>query len=73
MLTIRIIIYFLHGIHWWRYEKFEDTKVVIRSVNQKRKDNAMTERFVLKGQQEGQTTIYKTLHRKLKVEQPEPH
>ena len=36
MLTIRIIIYFLHGIHWWRYEKFEDTKGVIRSRKSKK-------------------------------------
>jgi hypothetical protein len=33
----------------------------------------MANRFALKGQQEGQTTIYKTLRRKLKVEQSEPH
>jgi chaperone required for assembly of F1-ATPase len=36
MLTIRTIIYFRHGIHWWRYEKFEDTKGVIRSRKSKK-------------------------------------
>jgi hypothetical protein len=45
-------------------EKFEDTKRVIR-----RTDNTMANRKSTKGQ----TMIYKTLHRKLKVEQHEPH
>ena len=45
-------------------EKFEDTKRVIR-----RTDNTIANRKSTKGQ----TMIYKTLHRKLKVEQHEPH
>jgi len=39
------------------------TKGSSETVNQ-RTDNAMTK---------GQTTIYKTLHRKCKIEQHEPH
>jgi hypothetical protein len=35
----------------------------------KKTDNAMTKRKRTKGQ----TTIYKTLHRKLKIEQNDPH
>jgi len=37
------------------------------SVNQRRTDNTMIKR------KRGQTTIYKTLHRKLKIEQHVPH
>jgi hypothetical protein len=44
-------------------EMFEDTKGVIRSRNRKGTDNTMA-----KGKRtNGQTTIYKTLHRKLKI------
>ena len=45
---------------------FEDTTGVIRSRKwKKEKNNTMVKRKRTKGQ----TTIYKTLHRKLKVEQ----
>ena len=45
------------------YKEFEDTKGVIRT------DNTMA-----KGKRtKGQSTIYKTLHIKLKIEQQEPH
>jgi len=50
-------------------EEFEDTKVVIRNRKWKRTYNTMTKRKRTKGQ----TTIYKTLHRKLKIEQHEPN
>jgi hypothetical protein len=39
------------------------------SVNLRRTDNIMAKRKLTKGQ----TTIYKTLHRKLKTEQHKPH
>ena len=45
----------------------EDTKEVIR-IRISKKYNTMTKRKRTKGQ----TTIYKTLHRKLKMEQHEP-
>ena len=45
-------------------EKNEDTKKAIR-----RTDNTMAKRKRTKGQ----TTIYETLHRKLKIEQHKPH
>jgi hypothetical protein len=45
-------------------EEIEDTKEVIRIVYRKRTDNTMAKRKSTKGQ----TTIYKTLHRKLKIE-----
>ena len=50
-------------------EKIEDTKVVIRSCKTKkdRQHNGQRKRT------KEQTTIYKTLHRKLKIEQHEPH
>ena len=50
-------------------EEFEDTKMVIRFVNRRKTDNKMTKRKKKKGQ----TTIYKTLHRNLKIEQHEHH
>jgi hypothetical protein len=37
-------------------QEFEDTKGVIRTVNQRRTDNTMTKRQSTKGQ----TTVYKT-------------
>ena len=46
-------------------QQFEDTKGVIRSVNQRRIDNTMVDRKMTKGQ----TMMYKTLHRKLNIEQ----
>ena len=49
--------------------KFEDTKGVIKSRNRKGTVNTVTKRKRTKGQ----TTIYKTLYRKLKVEQRESH
>jgi hypothetical protein len=45
-------------------EECEDTKGVSESVNRRKTDNGMTKRKRTKGQ----TTIYKTLHRKLKIE-----
>ena len=42
----------------WMKDEFEDTKGIIISVNRRTK---------------GQTTIYKTPHRKLTIEQHEPH
>ena len=59
------------------WKELEDTKGAIRSrkskipkgqseaVTRRRRDNTMTKRKKTKGQ----TTIYKTLHRKLKIEQ----
>ena len=47
-------------------ERFEDTKAVIRICKSKDKQH--------NGQNnKGQTTIYKTLHKKLKIEQHESH
>jgi hypothetical protein len=45
-------------------EEFED----IKGVNRRRRDNNMARRKRTKGQ----TTIYKILHRKLKISQHEP-
>jgi len=50
-------------------EEFEDTKEVIRIRNRRKTYNTMTKRKRTKRQ----TTIYKTLHRKLKIEQHEHH
>ena len=55
-------------------EEFEDIKRVIRTDNTMikrviRTDNTMTKRKRTKEQ----IMIYKTLHRKLKIEQHEPH
>jgi hypothetical protein len=44
-------------------------KVQSQSINRRRTDNTMAKGKTTKGQ----TTIYKTLHRKLKVEHHEPH
>jgi len=41
----------------------------LKTVNWKRTDNTMAKRKRTKGQ----TTIYKTYHRNLKIEQHEPH
>jgi hypothetical protein len=50
------------------YDKFEDTKGEIRSSKSKdRQHNIQMKRT------KWQATIYKTLHRKLKIEQDEPH
>ena len=50
-------------------KKFEDTKVIIRSVNQRSTDHVKS-----KGKRrKGQTMIYKTLHRKLHIEIYEFH
>jgi len=51
--------------------KVEDTKGVIRSedVNRRRTDNKLAIRKMTKRQ----TTIYKTLHRKLEIEQHKSH
>jgi hypothetical protein len=48
-------------------EEFEDT--VKESVNRRRTDNTMAKRERTKEQ----TTINKTLHRKLEIDQHEPH
>ena len=45
-------------------EEFEDTKWVIRVRKSKKKDTTMAKRKRTKGQ----TTTYKTLHIKLKIE-----
>jgi hypothetical protein len=52
----------------WMKDEFEDTKGIIISVN-RRTDDTMAKRKRTKGQ----TTIYKTLHRNLKIKQHEPH
>jgi len=49
-------------------EEYEDIKGVIR-IRKSKKDNTMAKRKMAKGQ----TTIYKTLHIKLKIELHEPH
>ena len=46
-------------------EEFEGIKGVIRISNSRRTDTTMAKRKRTKGQ----TTTYKTLHRKLKIEQ----
>jgi Holliday junction resolvase-like predicted endonuclease len=51
-------------------EEFEDTKGVIR-IRKSRKDRHNT--MAKRQKTTKQTTIYKTLHRKLKIEQHEPH
>jgi hypothetical protein len=52
-------------LHWFQ-EKLEDTKGGISVLNSKdRQHNGQMKK--------GQTTIYKTLHIKLKLEQHEPH
>jgi hypothetical protein len=50
-------------------EKFEDTKGVIKSRNRRRTDHTIAKRKRTKEQ----TTIDKTLYRKLKIEQHELH
>ena len=52
----------------WMKDEFEDTQRIIISVN-RRTDDTMAKRKRTKGQ----TTIYKTLHRNLKIKQHEPH
>ena len=52
-----------------KHKKFEDTKGVIRNCKLK-KD---TQHNVQKKKDKGLTMIYKILHKKLKVEQHEPH
>jgi hypothetical protein len=52
-----------------KLKKFEDTKGVIRRRNRRRTDNIRAKRKSSKGQ----TTIYKTLHGKLKIDKHEPH
>jgi hypothetical protein len=54
--------------HQINTQEFEDTKGVIRTINWRRTDNTMSKRKRTKGH----TTIYKTLHRKLKTQQHEP-
>jgi len=49
---------------WLGTEKFEDAKGFSEAENHRRTDNT-----IVKGKRtKGQTTIYKTLHRKLKIE-----
>ena len=45
-------------------ERLEDTKRKLEAVNQGQKYNTMT----LRKKTKGQTMIYKTLHKKLKIE-----
>jgi len=60
------LFYILEKKNFVDREKFEDTKGVFRSRNSKdRQHNGKKKK--------GQTTIYKTLHSKLKIEQHEPH
>ena len=54
----------------FQQEKFEDTKGVIRSRKSQKKH---TTQWSKEKSTKGQTTIYKTLHRKLKIEQHELH
>jgi len=51
-------------------EKFADAKRVVRGRKSKtgRQHNGQKRKST-----KGQTTIYKTLHRKLRIEQHEPH
>ena len=49
-------------------ERVEDDNGVIRIVTRRKTNNAMTNRR----RANGETPIYKTLHRKLKIEQREP-
>ena len=51
------------------WKTFEDTKVVIRNRKLKKNRHYNDKKTKTKGQ----ATIYKTLHRKLKIEQHEPH
>ena len=53
-------------LHPWSFEEIEDTKEVFRSG---KSENTMAKRK----RTTGQTMIYKTLHRKLKIEQHENH
>jgi hypothetical protein len=50
----------------------EDTKKEIRSRKSK-KDRQYNEQTKERAKGKGQTTIYKTVHRKLNIEQCEPH
>ena len=52
------------------FEKFEDTKWLIRSRKSKR---SLSNRQHNDQKKKIQTTIYKTLHRKIKIEQHKPH
>jgi hypothetical protein len=57
---------------WWRLLQEKGLKIpngYSESVNRRRTDNTMDKRK----RTEGQTTIYKTLHIKLKIEQHKYH
>jgi hypothetical protein len=60
MTTIHLLPEFVAYI---QQEKLEVTKGVIRSINRRRAYNTLVQR---------QTTVYKTLNRKIKIEQHEP-
>ena len=67
-----ILLFVLHDTTYISYEEFEDTKMVVdnsktnRQYNgQKKKDRQYNGQ---KKKNKGQTTIYKTLHIKLKIE-----
>jgi len=47
----------------------DDSKGIIKTASRRRTDNALAKRKGTKGQ----TTIFKPLHRKIKIEQHEPH
>ena len=51
-----------------KYEKFKANKEVMRSRKQKDRHTTMTE-----SKRNKATMVYKTLHRKLKIEQHKPH
>ena len=53
--------------HQWKKKNLKISKGQSESVNRKSTDNTMAKRKSTKGQ----TTIYKTLRRKLKIEQYE--
>ena len=53
---------------WSVEEKFEEPKDYSKAINPRNTDNTMAKRKRTKGQ----TMIYKTLHRKLRIERHEP-
>ena len=70
MLFVIVLFVYFWVKQWMKMfnaqERFEDTKVVIRICKSKDRQH--------KGQKKkGQTTIYKTLHKKLKIEQHQSH
>jgi hypothetical protein len=64
MLRILTIIYFRHGIHWWRYEKFEDTKGVIRSRKSKKERQRNDQKICFKRTTRVRAMVSRTTFRK---------